>query len=161
MVAGPRILPTKRYTHLRKDLAEPPQAPRFPADVCPVPFDPASHARAAHALLEKSYRSGGGTVDAFDPWWYKLVNDPEYDPGNIFTAVDTTGRLAGIALCWNIPFVKDLAVAPAWQRQGLGEALLRQAFVFFHERGEPYIDLKVHDDNPAMRLYRRLGMRPA
>lgn len=149
----------KPYLHLRKDLLAPQQAPRFPDGIQPVSFDVAEHASAARDLLELAYRSGGGRVEVFEQWWPTVAGDPEYDPATIFTAVDTAGGLAGIALCWSVPFVKDLAVAPAWQRQGLGEAILRQAFVFFHQRNEPSIDLKVHVDNPAVRLYHRLGMR--
>ena len=149
----------KPYLHLRKDVLAPPQAPRFPAGIQPVPFNAAQHASAAWDLLELAYRSGGGSVGAFDQWWPQVAGDPEYDPATIFTAVDMAGGLAGIALCWSVPFVKDFAVAPAWRRQGLGEAILRQAFVFFHRRNEPWIDLKVHVDNPAVRLYDRLGMR--
>ena len=138
---------------------EPPQAPRLPLGIELVPFDAAGHAQAARDLLETAYQSGGGSVVPFDRWWPEVAADPEYDPATIFIAADPQGRLVGMAFCWRVPFVKDLAVASGWQRQGVGEALLRQAFVFFHQRGAPHIDLKVHVDNPALRLYQRLGMR--
>lgn len=154
------IVMDKSYFRLRKDLVEPPQAPRLPRDIGLVPFNVDRHAAAARDLLEVAYRSGGGTVAPFARWWPEVEADPEYDPATIFIAADLKGGLVGIAFCWRVPFVKDLAVAPAWQRQGMGEALLRQAFVCFHKRGASHIDLKVQVDNPALRLYRRLGMRP-
>ena len=143
---------------LRKDLTVPPKQPQFPAGIQPVSFVAAKHARAVWELLELAYRSGGGCVTNFDKWWPALACDPEYDPATIFAATDTTGKLVGIALCWRLPFVKDLAVAPQWRMQGLGEALLQQAFVHFHQRGDVSIDLKVYANNPAVRLYRRVGM---
>ena len=149
----------KSYFHLRKDLVEPPQVPRLPPGIGLVPFDAAGHAQMARNLLEVAYRSGGGSVAPFAQWWPEVEADPEYDPATIFIAADLKGSLVGVAFCWRVPFVKDLAVAPAWQRQGVGEALLRQAFVCFHQRGAAHIDLKVHVDNPALRLYQRLGMR--
>jgi ribosomal protein S18 acetylase RimI-like enzyme len=154
------IVMDKSYFRLRKDLVEPPQAPRLPFGIGLVPFDADKHAAAARDLLEVAYRSGGGSVAPFASWWPEVEADPEYDPATIFIAADLKGGLVDIAFCWRVPFVKDLAVAPAWQRQGVGEALLRQAFVCFHQRGASHIDLKVHVHNPALRLYRRLGMRP-
>lgn len=148
----------KQVIHLRKTLVGPLQPPRLPDNVELVAFDPKEHARATHTLLEKAYASGYGTVEPFDEWWVEVATDPEYDPDSIFTACDRSGLIAGIALCWSAPFVKDIAVARSWQRKGLGEALLRHAFVFYQQRGDAHIDLKVHSDNPALRLYRRLGM---
>lgn len=145
---------------LRKNLVVQPSLPQFPGGVQLAAFDATRHARAAHELLELAYRPGGGNVEPFDQWWPKVAGDPEYDPATVFTAVDMAGRVVGIALCWSVPFVKDLAVAPVWRGQGVGEALLLQAFSFFHHRGESHVELKVHEDNhAALRLYRRLGMQ--
>lgn len=58
-------------------------------------------------------------------------------------------------------FIKDLVVHPSARRLGLGEALLRQAFLAFAARGADAVDLKVEIDNPtgARRLYERAGMK--
>lgn len=131
--------------------------PAFPDGVHAVPFIPLVHARAAYALLAATHPERG---EGFDRWWEALSGDAEFDPGSFFIAVDTAGRIAGIAICWRVPFVKDLAVAPAWRRRGVGAALMRHAFAWFAQRGHHAVDLKVDSDNPwnARALYGRLGM---
>ena len=86
-------------------------------------------------------------------------DDSEYDPTLCFLAANEQDEIVGVAQCWTSAFVKDLAVAPAMRRQGLGAALLSHAFRAFAERGVPSVDLKVDADNPsgALRLYRSLG----
>ena len=57
---------------------------------------------------------------------------------------------------------QDLAVAEAWRRRGVGQALVPLAFSAFRARGAERFDLKVKLSNPsgAIQLYQRLGMRP-
>jgi ribosomal protein S18 acetylase RimI-like enzyme len=108
-----------------------------------------------------AYARGGGYVEPFAIWWPSLIGDAEYDPALCFVAADEAGEIVGVAQCWTSAFVKDLAVAPTARRQGLGAALLCQAFHVFRERGAAHLDLKVEADNPtgALRLYRALGFR--
>jgi ribosomal protein S18 acetylase RimI-like enzyme len=144
---------------LRKDLRSPLPPCAVPDGVRIVQFRDAQ-AREAHALLAAAYSKGGGNVGIFEEWWPNLINDSEYDQASFFVALDAQERMVGLIQCWSVPYVKDLVVAASWRRRGLGEALLRHAFAFFHARGEPHIDLKVELNNPsgAERLYRRLGM---
>lgn len=146
---------------LRRDLSDPLPAPVWPEGVRLTAFAPERHAQAVHALLVTAYARGGGSVDAFDAWWPSLETDAEYDPALCLVAEDDDGRVVGVAQCWTSAFIKDLAVAPAWRRRGLGSALLLEAFRRFRERGAAHVDLKVEADNPsgAVRLYRAYGMR--
>lgn len=147
------------FIHLRKTLDTPTQPLAWPDGLRPAAFEPA-RAEAVHALLAAAYARGGGRAAPFADWWEALRTDAEYDPALVLLAVDGDGVLAGVAQCWTSGFVKDLAVAGGWRRQGLGAALLRAAFAAFQARGAAFVDLKVEADNPwgAERLYRREGM---
>jgi ribosomal protein S18 acetylase RimI-like enzyme len=112
-----------------------------------------------HALLEHGYRSGGGSVAAYDAWLPALTGDSEFDPSLCFL-VEVGDELAAAAICWTSAFVKDIVVHETWRRHGLGEALLRLVFRTFDARGADHVDLKVQVENaPAIRLYERVGMR--
>lgn len=54
-----------------------------------------------------------------------------------------------------------LGVVPAWRRQGLGLAMLYEAFGEFYRRDKRAVDLSVEATNPtgATQLYERAGMR--
>lgn len=152
---------TRLVLRMRRSLKEPFSAPVWPRGVRTVPFDPERHAAKIHALLVTAYAQGGGYVEPFRIWWPSLRGDLEYDPALCFVAVNERNDVVGVAQCWTSAFVKDLAVDPAYRRQGLGSALLLRAFQAFKARGAAFIDLKVDADNPsgALRLYRSHGFR--
>jgi GNAT superfamily N-acetyltransferase len=58
----------------------------------------------------------------------------------------------GALLC-----VNDLFVLPAFRRHRIGTALLARAAAEAVARGAPFLELQVGDDNPARRLYRKVG----
>jgi ribosomal protein S18 acetylase RimI-like enzyme len=143
---------------MRRSLAEPVPETVWPAGIGLISFKPDLHAGQVHTLLVEAYAQGGGYVEPFAIWWPNLRDDPEYDPTLCFIASDEHGEILGVAQCWTSAFIKDLAVAPAMRRQGLGSALLCHALRVFSESGAAYVDLKVHADNPtgALRFYRSL-----
>jgi GNAT superfamily N-acetyltransferase len=53
--------------------------------------------------------------------------------------------------------VNDVFVQPAFRRQGIGEAVLALAAAEALGRGAPFLEIMVHADNPARRLYRKIG----
>lgn len=53
--------------------------------------------------------------------------------------------------------LNDLFVAPDARRQGVAEALLERAKQFAYETGALRVELATAHDNPAQRLYERLG----
>jgi ribosomal protein S18 acetylase RimI-like enzyme len=144
---------------MRRSLAEPVPETVWPAGIGLIPFKPDLHAGQVHALLVEAYARGGGYVEPFAIWWPNLRDDPEYDPTLCFIAADEQGEILGVAQCWTSAFIKDLAVAPAMRRQGLGSALLCHTLRVFSERGAFFVDLKVDTGNPsgALRLYRSLS----
>jgi ribosomal protein S18 acetylase RimI-like enzyme len=144
---------------LVRDLAIAVGDARWPEGVALVPFR-AALAPQAHALLQRAYATGGGSVPAeFDTWWAQTRHDSEFDANLCFVAA-ARAEPVGFALCWTSAFIKDIVVDPAFQRQGIGEALLLTAFNAFARRGAKAVTLKAHVDNvDALRLYRRLGFR--
>lgn len=57
--------------------------------------------------------------------------------------------------------LRDLQVAPVWQRQGVGGWAVREAQALAVQRGHPRLQLRVYAGNPARALYARLGFTVA
>jgi ribosomal protein S18 acetylase RimI-like enzyme len=53
--------------------------------------------------------------------------------------------------------IRDLQVLPAWQNQGIGSWAIAWTRADAVRRGFPRVGLRVFVDNPALRLYERLG----
>jgi ribosomal protein S18 acetylase RimI-like enzyme len=146
---------------MRAELDAPPEPPSWPAGF-EVGEWRDTDAPEVHALLVEAYSRGGGEVAAYDVWQPGFIGDEEFDAAAcrlVRRSVD--GKLAGVVLCWSSAFVKDLGVAEAFRRRGLGEALVREALRLFYARGAGAVELKVEADNPtrAWALYERLGFR--
>ncbi|WP_296746041.1 N-acetyltransferase [Mesorhizobium sp.] len=154
-----RSPPEPNDIRLRKLLDDALIAPHWPEGFVMRVFEHRD-AQALHALLGEAFERG--TEGAFDDWWPRIHGDAEFDPDLCFLAIDGKGLLAGAALCWTSAFVKDLAVHPGSRRHGIGEALMRQVFLAFRDRGAGHVDLKTSSVNnaAAFRLYERLGMVP-
>ena len=147
---------TEQAFRLRKNLDRPIPQPQWPAGFSCRTLRPGD-ASDVHRLLRTAYAEGRA-VPNFEEWWEKFSGDSEFDASLCFLVVGQ-GKLAGVALCWTIAFLKDLAVHPDWRGLGVGESLLRQVFRAFRARGAPAVDLKVETGNAnAIRLYERAGM---
>ncbi len=141
---------------LRRDLIRDLPAPQWPAGTQLDHYRDES-APAIHAVLRLTQAQGGHVAD-LETWRRQFVTDAEYDPRLCLVASDAEGIL-GVAQCWTSAFIKNLAVHPRAQGQGLGRALLLHAFQVFKQRGEPYVDLKVLESNGrARQLYASAGM---
>ncbi|AUG04078.1 GNAT family N-acetyltransferase [Pseudomonas sp. 09C 129] len=116
-------------------------------------------AAAVHGLMHLGYQHGGGHVPELDSWRQRFESDAEYDPQLCLVAQDAEG-VVGVIQCWTSAYIKDLVVHPRVRRQGLGRALLLQAFEVFRQRREAFVDLRVLEDNQRARgLYDSVGMR--
>jgi ribosomal protein S18 acetylase RimI-like enzyme len=143
---------------LRRDLTGSLPAPQWPAGT-QLDHYCDTLAPAIHAVLCMTQAQGGGRVPSLEEWRRQFVSDAEFDPTLCLVASHADGIL-GVAQCWTSAFIKNLAVHPCAQGQGLGRALLLHSFQVFKQRGEPCVDLKVLESNLRARtLYESAGMR--
>jgi ribosomal protein S18 acetylase RimI-like enzyme len=54
-------------------------------------------------------------------------------------------------------YIQDIFVEPAWRGRGIGAALLSCVAALAIEHASSLVELTVREDNPARRLYHRLG----
>ena len=141
------------------------EPPVWPAGIEARPFDQRD-AEAVHAAHQEAFADHWG----FAPWsfegWRAFLLAPAADT-TLWRVSWDGDEIAG--LCINDPrrgedetvgWVEVLAVRRPWRRRGLGEALLRDAFVAFAERGKRAAGLDVDAENTtgAVALYERVGM---
>jgi len=100
-----------------------------------------------------------------DSWSAELFWSELADPSTRHYIVADAGEIAGYAgLCvyGDESFVQTIAVAPAWQRRGMGSRLLVELLSSARTRGARSAGLEVRADNDsAQRLYARFGFEPA
>ena len=142
---------------MRRNLSEAVPAITWPTGLQLTRYHP-ERAAAVHHLMELGYLEGGGRVTTLELWQRQFESDPEYDPDLCLIVLDADGVVA-VCQCWTSAYIRNLVVHPRAQRQGLGRALLLQAFHAFKLRGEGFVDLRVLEDNlQARRLYESVGM---
>jgi mycothiol synthase len=119
--------------------------------------------RAIHAAVQESFAEHWGFVQrGFDEWSEHRFKESAFNPDLWFVAEEGS-EIAGFLMgaeeegkMW----VGMLGVRRAWRKRGIGEALLRHAFLDFHKRGYSEVGLGVDAANEtgATALYERVGM---
>jgi ribosomal protein S18 acetylase RimI-like enzyme len=123
---------------------------------------------AVHAATEEAFADHWGYVPTTLEAWsaQNLAEDEDFSLSRIAWDGDD---IAGV--CINRPrrgedetvgWVGGLSVRRPWRRRGLGEALLRESFALFADRGKRAVALGVDAENTtgAVALYERVGMHP-
>lgn len=103
--------------------------------------------------------------DSFDsPWSAEEITKDVTAGGNIYVAVaECREEKAGygeIRMVAGEAQIYNIAIAPEFRREGIGEALLRHMINKAEEEGCTLVTLEVRGGNDAaMSLYRKLGFR--
>ena len=140
-------------------------APVWPPGLVARPFDD-HDAEAVHAATDDAFTDHWGYArTSFEAWRAENLGDDEdvslwrvaWDGDEIVGAcINRPRRGEDETIGW----VGVLAVRRPWRRRGLGEALLRESFALFAERGKRAAGLGVDAENTtgAVALYERVGM---
>jgi mycothiol synthase len=155
------------FREMRIELDGPPPAPQWPAGLHVAPFDPDRDARGFHAAHQEAFAdSWDFTPLGFESWSKFHMGGGRFDPA-LWCVVRAGDEIAAgtisTADTYGGGFVASLFTRRAWRGQGVGAAMLRDAFGRFWDRGERSVGLGVdtESDTGAFRLYERAGMSPA
>jgi ribosomal-protein-alanine N-acetyltransferase len=98
-----------------------------------------------------------------DPWPRRFFLDELAAPESVACLVRHRGMVAGYLLAWRLEsevHLGNLAVAPAYQRRGVGRFLVEWLLDRAREGGQSHITLEVRSSNfAAQELYRNAGFR--
>ena len=86
----------------------------------------------------------------------------EHYPGATLDVIEVDGQPAGRLYVHRAPGdirIMDIALAPAFRGRGIGSGLLRRLISEAEASGQT-LSIHVEGNNPARRLYERLGFRP-
>ena len=144
-------------------MADSPPAPVWPHDILLRTVDAAHDARAVYDFVRTAFDwRGQMSWPPFSQWRSRMIESPNFD-ASLWFLLFHKGNLIGSALCYDYEqhgWVRQLAVAKAWRRQGLGAQLLQHAFHAFYQRGHRRVALGVEAENAnAYAFYERIGMR--
>jgi GNAT superfamily N-acetyltransferase len=157
----------RTYREMRIQLEAPPPAPEWPDGLRVVPFEPERDARAFFAAHQEAFADAWDFTPRDFDWWSNVhLGSDRFDP-SLWCVVRAGDEIAAGTSCagdtYGGGFVHALFTRRPWRRQGVGAALLADAFERFWERGERSVGLGVDAaaDSGAFRLYERAGMTPA
>lgn len=148
-----------------------PPTPQWPEGIHHRQFVPDQDERAAFGASEEAFSDHWGHIErpfeeAFQQWLHRIQSQEDFDP-SLFTLAMDGDEIAGV--CYGrekahedpqLAWVSSLSVRSPWRRQGLGLALLQNAFAEFYHRGKKRVGLGVDAQNltGAVKLYERAGM---
>jgi mycothiol synthase len=155
------------FREMRIELEGPPPAPEWPDGLRVVPFDPARDAVEFHLAQQEAFADHWDySPRDFEAWAKSHLEGHRFDP-SLWCVVRAGNKIAAGTICtggtYGGGFVHGLFTRRPWRHQGVGAALLGDAFGRFWERGERSVGLGVDaaSDTGAFRLYERAGMTPA
>lgn len=82
-------------------------------------------------------------------------------PGGVKVAIEG-GRVVGFVFAFarqRVGWITFLCVEPEFRRRGIGTRLLEQALGYLADKGAQTVKLDVEPNNPAVKLYQRLGFK--
>ncbi len=155
------------FREMRIELEAPPPAPAWPDGLRVVPFDAEHDALEFHAAHQEAFADHWDYRPRdFEAWSKGHLGSERFDPA-LWCVVRAEDEIVAGTICtgetYGGGFVHALFTRRPWRKQGVGTALLGDAFGRFWERGEHRVGLGVDaaSDTGAFRLYERAGMAPA
>ena len=155
--------PVRHFYRMAVELGDEAPEPEWPEGIRIEPFDERD-ALAFHEAIEEAWQDHWDYVPRrFEQFRERMLEGSRYDP-SLWTIAWAGDEIAGGTICeasyYDMGWVRSLSVRRPWRRQGLGMALLLNAFRDFHRRGERRVGLGVDAESPtgATRLYERAGM---
>ena len=167
LLAGLGYTPVRVFREMRIELDRAPDPPAWPDGLVPDEFVVDRDVVAFHAAQEEAF------ADHWEPrtrtleHWRELVVDHQRFDRSLWRVVRAGDEIAAGAICeadrYGGGWVAVLFTRRPWRGQGVGRALLVDAFGKFWERGETSVGLGVDAESAtgAFQLYERAGMRPA
>lgn len=154
------------FRELRIQLAAKPRTPEWPDGLRIVPFDPKRDALAFHAAHQEAFADHWEHTDRdFESWSKSHLRSARFDPA-LWCVVHAGDEIAAGAIATGDTYgggwIHVVFTRRPWRKQGIGAALLGDAFGRFWQRGERSVGLGVDAANEtgAFRLYERAGMEP-
>ncbi len=88
-----------------------------------------------------------------------MIGSGQFDP-NLWYLLIHDGSIIGAALCYDyddLGWIRQLGVAPAWRRRGLGTSLLQHSFREFYKRNRARIRARGQRRKPKCNRVIRAG----
>ncbi|MGN6796688.1 MAG: GNAT family N-acetyltransferase, partial [Gaiellaceae bacterium] len=140
--------------------------PQWPEGLAAGAFDPARDAEAFHAAQQEAFADHWEyRRREFDEWRGFHLATERFD-ASLWGVVRDGDEIVAGAICeanrYGGGWVGVLFTRRRWRGQGVGLALLQDAFRRFWERGERRVGLSVDADGTlgAFQLYEKAGMHP-
>jgi mycothiol synthase len=154
------------FREMRIELEAPPPVSVWPDGLRVVSFAPERDALEFHAAHQEAFADAWDhTPQDFESWSKENLESERFDP-TLWCVVRAGEEIAAGTICtgdtYGGGFVHALFTCRPWRKQGVGAALLGDAFRRFWERGERSVGLGVDAESVtgAFRLYKRAGMVP-
>jgi GNAT superfamily N-acetyltransferase len=149
------------YFQMRHMQVGPPEPFEWPAGISVRTFNPGADDQPVYEFVQDAFRRPDRDPPTIADWRDFMMRPGNFLP-ELWKLAFTGEQLVGTCLSFEYEsegWVRQLAVASGLRRQGLGSALLRDAFHTFYLRGQPQVALSVASDNPnAIHFYQQLGM---
>jgi GNAT superfamily N-acetyltransferase len=158
--------PVRVFREMRIELAGQPPIPTWPEELRVAAFEPERDARAFHAAQQEAFADHWEHVARdFDSWSKIHLGSERFDPA-LWCVVLAGDEIAAGTICtantYGGGFVQILFTRRPWRGQGVGAALIADAFLRLWNVGERSVGLGVDAESGsgAFRLYERAGMTP-
>jgi GNAT superfamily N-acetyltransferase len=166
LLAGLGYRTVRIFREMRIELDGPPERPAWPDGLVPDDFDADRDAVTFHSAQQEAFADHWeNRPREFGEWRRYHIETDRFDP-SLWGVVRAGNEIAAGAICeanrYGGGWVGVLFTRRPWRGQGVGRALLRDAFRNFWERGETSVGLGVdaEGETGAFQLYESAGMRP-